>query len=128
MLKTIKSNIFQPLPWGSLKTTIRKRCQSQVWFCKETLSWLYIFMSAPFRGLAATKKSSKKCLQKQVSWRWNWYNFQKPMLVYFESFDTVQIAHTCLWRMLWYNSNNPACLRRIFQYGRVCLHFIYDNI
>ena len=49
-----------------------------------------------------------------MPWRWNWYNFQKPMLVYFECFNTVQIAH--------------ACLRRIFQCGRVYLHFTYNNI
>ena len=36
------------------------------------------------------------------------------MLVYEECFNTVQIAH--------------ACLRRMFQYGRVYLHFIYNDI
>ena len=36
------------------------------------------------------------------------------MLAYFEYFNTVQIAH--------------ACLRRIFQYGRVYLHFIYNDV
>ena len=36
------------------------------------------------------------------------------MLVYFECFDTVQIAH--------------ACLRRIFQCGRAYLYFTYNDI
>ena len=36
------------------------------------------------------------------------------MLVYFECFNTVQIA--------------LACLRRIFQCGRVYLHFTYNDI
>ena len=36
------------------------------------------------------------------------------MLVDFECFHTVQIAH--------------ACLRRIFQCGRVYLHFTYNDI
>ena len=36
------------------------------------------------------------------------------MLVYFEFFNTVQIAH--------------ACLRRIFQCGRVYLHFTENDI
>ena len=36
------------------------------------------------------------------------------MLVYFECFNTVEIAH--------------ACLRRIFQCGRVYSHFTYNDI
>ena len=36
------------------------------------------------------------------------------MLVYFECFNTVQIAH--------------ACLQRIFQCGRVYSHFTYNDI
>ena len=71
-------------------------------------------MSSSIRGLLTTKRSSKKYLQKQVLQSWNWCNFQKPMLVYFDSFNTVQIGH--------------ACLQIIFQYGRVYLHFIYPDI
>ena len=40
--------------------------------------------------------------------------FKQPMLVYFECFHLLQIAH--------------ACLRRIFQYGRVYLPFTYNDI
>ena len=36
------------------------------------------------------------------------------MIVYKERFNTVQIAH--------------ACLRRIFEYGRVYLHLRYNHI
>ena len=40
--------------------------------------------------------------------------FKQPLFVYKEYFNTVQIAH--------------ACLRRIFQCGRVYLHFTYNDI
>ena len=33
-------------------------------------------------------------------WMWNKYNFQKDMPVCFKCFNTVQISHACLLRML----------------------------
>ena len=45
------------------------------------------------------------------------------MLVYFECFNTVQIAHASLLLQI-----THACLQRIFQNGCIYLHFIYNNI
>ena len=73
-------------------------CQSQVGFDNQTLSYLYIFLlpSEVSLQLKILPKNiyKNKCREDEID------TISVAHAVYFECFNTVQIAHACLRRML----------------------------
>ena len=81
-------------------------CQNQVGFDKQILS--YVFICLLPAEVSLQLKILPKNIYKNKCREMKLIQFSIALLVYFECFNTVQIAH--------------ACLRRIFQCGRVYLH------
>ena len=71
-------------------------------------------MPSPFRGFVTIKKIFLKIFTKTSVAKVKLTQFSIVKVVYFECFNTVQIAH--------------ACLLRIFRYGRIYLHSTYNDI
>ena len=101
--------------------------QNQVGFDKQILSYVQICLlpSEVSLQLKILPKNiyKNKCREDEIDTIFNspclftsnaLIQFKQLMLIYEECFNTAQIAH--------------ACLRRIFQCGRVYLHFTYNDI
>ena len=107
--------------------TGRHYFQNQAGFDKQILSYVYIclLLAEVSLQLKILPRNiyKNKCREDEIDTIFNspclftsnsLIQFQQLMLVYEEHFNTVQIAH--------------ACLRKIFQCGRVYLHFTYNDI